>query len=122
MEEHPTKRRHKIQFAMFHEDCSFDVAEEWVLAQEFTPMRLPFSSKHVAVLPNFGDFTFAKVLLDAQSASFFSRNIARISDSLSRAILWKAFLDMVTDARICSRHYTEVLLANIAEESCDILF
>ena len=51
---------------------------------------------------NYEDHTFAKVILDTRSKIFFSENITKISDILTRTLLWRNFYDLVKSANISS--------------------
>lgn len=54
------------------------------------------SDKLSAVLVNHGDFSFLKVMLDAQSLDFFKENLNKIEDTLIKSLVYKCLYDMVS--------------------------
>lgn len=64
-------------------------------ASSETTLQYDGSKQFKAVLLNYGDYAFIKVLLDPASLDFFKINLIRISDTLTRTLTWKAFYDMV---------------------------
>ena len=113
---------HKIQVAFYRNDCKADVLDCLVMPQEWTTIAYNASRQYCAVLPNFGDHTFAKVCIDPVSLSFFRKNFGRIDDSLTRAMLWSIFFNMVSEARIPSTEFVEFFISNIAQEGCEGVF
>lgn len=75
-----------------------------------------------AVLLNYGDWGFIKVLLDDISIEFFKNNLHKINDVLTRTLIWRSFYDMVRDAKISSEEYIEFFMKAFSlEESDDII-
>ena len=75
------------------------------------------ANNYKAVLLNFEDHTFAKVLLDKASIDFFSsENIVKIKDTLTRTLIWRSFFDMVKDGIISSIRYIDIFERNIPNE------
>lgn len=107
-EEYPTLRPHKIKIAFFKEDCTYDVIEAFIKPEKVTEIRFNASNKYKAVLLNFDDHTFAKVVIDSKSLNFFSSNMVKISDTLTRTLCWRSFFDMVKDGIIPSTRYIEI--------------
>ena len=77
------------------EDCSFDVVEAFVKPQPETVIEYDGSKQYKAVLLNYGDQTFARIGFDSQSHSFFSENVNKIDDVLTRTLIWKNLYDSV---------------------------
>ncbi len=63
------------------------------------------SKGYAAVLLNFEDWGYLKLVLDRHSVDFFSRNLSRIPDLLSRSLIWRSFFDMVKDSKITAEKY-----------------
>ena len=53
---------------------------------------------------------------------FFSNNLEKIKDILSRTLIWRSFFDMLKDAQITSTQYIEVFTKNITKEESDSIF
>lgn len=71
---------------------------------------------------NYDDQSFVKHVLDRQSVEFFSKNLCRVPDVMSRQLIWRTFYDMVKDSKITSQKYVEIFLNNIAQETYDSIF
>lgn len=52
-----------------------------------------------ALLPNYNDIGFIKVVFDEFSLKIFSRNLSKIEGSLSRLLIIRALYDMVKDGK-----------------------
>ncbi len=75
------------------------------------------------MLLNYEDHTFAKIIIDEASLNFFSSsNLVKISDTLTRTLIWRSFYDMVKDSKISSLRYIDIFQANIANEKSDSIF
>ena len=77
--------------------------EVTVLPQEKTQLTLPIKQDTVAVLLNHEDLTFAKVEIDDRSRQYFGQSLKEVPSSVSRAIIWKSYLDMVKSSSITSK-------------------
>lgn len=80
------------------------------------------SQKYKAVLLNYEDFSFVKIVIDKVSMNYFSNNLDKIKDILSRTLIWRSFFDMLKDAQITSTQYIEVFTKNITKEESDSIF
>jgi aminopeptidase N len=69
------------------------------------------------ILPNIGDYTFIKVILDAQTRETLAKHISQIDDPHARALFWLALWDGAMDAEYPLSDYTEVALRHAADES-----
>lgn len=104
--QHPTLRRHKIQVALFDENANVTVIP--VLLNEATETIVEYDAsktQYKAVLLNYGDWGFIKVLLDDVSIQFFRQNLHKINDVMTRTLIWRAFFDMVRDGKLSSEEY-----------------
>ena len=108
LKEFPTLRRHKMKIALFQKDGSFDTINVVLKNQEETIIELK-GKLYVAALPNYGDETFIKVLLDKQSLEFFKHNLNLVVEPGARILIWRAFYDMVRDAKIASFEFLELV-------------
>ncbi|MEV4813445.1 aminopeptidase N [Micromonospora avicenniae] len=100
-ESHPVLRPHRIGVGRYAADGTVDRVEVDVAADapdgrtvldELT--GLPAAR---LLLPNDGDFTFAKVRLDPASADAVPLVLPGLADPLARALLWREALDAATD-------------------------
>jgi hypothetical protein len=118
---HATLRRHKLKVAFFDEACKLKNVFDVVLQpQELTKVVIngPFS----AVLPNYGDEAFIKVLLDERSLHLFQEHLENLPDSLSRALVWLSLHDMAQDGKLSSEEYLDVFVRKARfEASPDLL-
>ncbi len=62
------------------------------------------------LLPNDGDFTFAKIRLDKASSQTAVAHLGQIEDSLSRALVWASAWDMTRDAELSTNDYLTMAL------------
>jgi hypothetical protein len=76
-----------------------------------TEVKFDPANNYQAVLLNYQDQTFIKILLDELSLDFFRRNLTKINDDLTRTLIWRSLYDTVRDAKICSEEYMDFLLA-----------
>jgi aminopeptidase N len=61
-------------------------------------------------------------VLDSQSIEFFSKNLNKVPDVMSRQLIWRTFYDMVKDTKITSEKYVEIFINNIGQETYDSIF
>lgn len=120
--EHPTLRPHKIKIGLFREDFSVDVIETLLQPQEINEVSYDGSQGYKAILLNYEDHTFVKNNIDETSRQFFADNLSKVSDVLSRTLIWRSFFDMVKDAKITSIQYIDFVLKNIGTEVSDSIF
>ena len=79
-----------------------EVKSVFIKAEKLTKITYDGSKKVQAVLLNYEDECFVKVSLDDRSLEFFKNNLDKISDILSRNLVWRALYDMVHDGKIAS--------------------
>lgn len=121
-EEYPTLRPHKIKIGLFKEDLSVDVVETLLHPQPVNEIKYDGSKGYKAILLNYEDHTFAKNNIDQVSREFFSNNLEKIDDVLSRTLIWRSFFEMVKDAKITSRDFIDFVVKNISNEKSDSIF
>jgi len=64
------------------------------------------------VYPNYQDWAFVKVNLDARSFKTTQNYLAQIQDQLLRSMLWQSLWDSVRDGKLPLNEYLHVALAN----------
>ena len=69
------------------------------------------------VLVNDGDLAYAKIRMDEESLVFATRNIASITDSLTRGVVMASAWDMTRDGEMAARDYLDLALAAVPDES-----
>lgn len=85
-------------------------------------MEYDGSKEYKAILLNYEDHTFVKNNIDQVSRDFFSNNLSKIEDVLSRTLIWRSFFEMVKDAQITSADLIQFVIKNIANEKSDSIF
>jgi aminopeptidase N len=69
------------------------------------------------VLPNDGDFSYAKVRLGPRSWHALTSGLSDLADPLSRAVAWNTLRDMVRDAELAPRRYLELAARHLPAET-----
>ncbi len=67
--------------------------------------------------PNYQDFDFVKVELDARSLATTKAALRTIEDPMLRSMTWTALWDMVRDAKLTVQSYGELAKANLPAET-----
>ena len=62
---------------------------------------------------NHQDLSFVKVNIDGKSTNFLKENLKNIDDVLLRSLVWKNFYEMVKDASINMKEYSEIIINNV---------
>ncbi len=110
--EHPTIRPHVVEVAIVRDDPGLLDIESHRVDITGDSQAIPTAVGGVApvlVFPNYGDHTYAKVLLDSASLDFTKRRLEEISDPLLRQQLWTSLWDMVRDQRFSSLDYLRLV-------------
>ena len=89
--EHQTYRVHKIKVGHYLENGQADVLEVLVWPKEETVVEYNGSKNYKAVLLNYEDHGYLKNTIDPTSLEFLQKNIHKIQDNLSRALIWSSF-------------------------------
>jgi aminopeptidase N len=69
------------------------------------------------LLLNDGDLTFAKIRFDEASQAALAQTLPRLTDSLSRALVWAAVADMVRDAEAPATLFVDLCAAALPSET-----
>lgn len=72
-----------------------------------------------AVMLNYGDQAFVKLLLDDISLEFYKTNLHLIQDELTRTLIWRSFFDMVRDGKLSTEEYVDIFTNAIIHETSD---
>ena len=124
--EWPTIRRHRIAIGLYDEladedmrahlmrtsSIEIDVTGERTEVPELVGVKQP-----ELLLLNDNDLTYAKIRLDERSLRTAVSDLARIEDSLARALVWGAAWDMTRDAEMTATDFVHLVLANIGDET-----
>jgi aminopeptidase N len=124
--EHSTLRRHRIGIGLYdtvpneqgdarlvrRAYLETDVDGERTAIPELVGVHQPD-----LLLLNDGDLTYAKIRLDERSLETVVSGLARLDDSLARALCWGAAWDMTRDADLSATDFVTLVLGNIALET-----
>eukprot|EP00330_Aristerostoma_sp_ATCC50986_P010663 CAMPEP_0114591774 /NCGR_PEP_ID=MMETSP0125-20121206/13742_1 /TAXON_ID=485358 ORGANISM="Aristerostoma sp., Strain ATCC 50986" /NCGR_SAMPLE_ID=MMETSP0125 /ASSEMBLY_ACC=CAM_ASM_000245 /LENGTH=336 /DNA_ID=CAMNT_0001790037 /DNA_START=98 /DNA_END=1108 /DNA_ORIENTATION=- len=116
LEEFPCNRFIKVQVALFDENGKVTEIKDAIINKSTTTIDYDGSKKPKAVFPNFGDQGYVKVKLDDDSKSFFSKNIQKIDDELTRAGIWWSLSRGVTDGEVNPLVFIESAIAGLQFE------
>ncbi len=124
--EHPTLRRHRLGIGLYDEvpdddggsrllrrtSLEVDVEGPITTIDQLVGVRQPD-----LLLLNDGDLSYAKIRLDERSLATVVGGLARLDDSLARALCWGATWDMTRDAEMTATDFVTLVLGNIAQET-----
>lgn len=112
----PTLRQQKVQVALFQADkpgFSLRKKVSVIYQGEKTQVNELIGTKCPdLVYPNYQDWAFVKVNLDARSFNTTKQYLAQIEDPLLRSMLWQSLWDSVKDGKLPLNEYLAVALAN----------
>ena len=122
----PTIRRHRIGIGVYDEvtnergevrlvrrtSIETDVTGERTEIPELVGVKQPD-----LLLLNDDDLTYAKIRLDDRSLATVIEDLAKLEDSLPRALVWGAAWDMTRDAEMSATDFVHLVLANIGQET-----
>ncbi|RYC13200.1 aminopeptidase N [Nocardioides zhouii] len=121
-EDWPTLRRHRLGIGLYDENADghlvrrdyleIDVEGASTLVPELVGVKQP-----ALLLLNDQDHAYAKIRLDERSLATAISSLSTFEDSLPRALVWGAAWDMTRDGEMRTRDWTELVLANIGEET-----
>jgi aminopeptidase N len=122
----PTLRRHRIGIGLYdavpdsegssrlvrRTSVETDVTGERTEVAELIGTKQPD-----LLLLNDDDLTYAKIRLDERSLATVVADLAKLDDSLARALCWGAAWDMTRDAEMRATDFVHLVLANIGHET-----
>ena len=119
--DYPTLRRHRIGIGMY------DAVDGHLVRRSTIEVDIHGASTEIPelvgqkqpdlLLLNDGDLTYAKIRLDERSLATVVGGLARLDDSLARALCWGAAWDMTRDAELSASAFVDLVLANIGTET-----
>lgn len=68
------------------------------------------------ILPNVDDYDYIKIRFDAKSMDFLKGNMALVTDSATKMIIWRTLWDMVRDQELKASDYFEMAIKRIPDE------
>ncbi len=115
-------RPHRLAIGLYHDDGTALVRTgriELDIAGERTPVEeLVGQSQPDLLLVNDDDLTYCKLRLDEHSLrTLRGGGIARLADSLPRALAWSAAWDMTRDGELPTRDYVALVLSGAQAET-----
>ncbi|MEO3813974.1 aminopeptidase N [Sphaerisporangium sp. B11E5] len=69
------------------------------------------------VLPNDGDLTYCRIVLDPRSVETVVHRIGRLTDPMARSLCWTAAWDMVRHGELPPRRFLAMVLGGLAAET-----
>ncbi|QAY70466.1 aminopeptidase N [Xylanimonas protaetiae] len=120
--DHPTLRPHRLGIGYYSLDAAGAVVRtHQVIVDVDGPVtavpELVGTQRPGLVLLNDDDLAFAKVRLDADSLAFAVANLAKISDSLTRGVIWGSAWDAVRDGEAPASSFVDLVLNNVSAET-----
>jgi aminopeptidase N len=120
-EDWPTLRRHRLGIGLYDDVDGRLVRRDYVeidVEGDSTDVPDLVGVKQPALLLlNDEDHAYAKIRLDERSLATAITGLATFEDSLPRALVWGATWDMTRDGEMRARDWTDLVLANIGQES-----
>lgn len=114
---HAKLRYHKMKVGFFGANGKLLEEQEIILQNQPETVVESTAVGVQAVVPNIGDWTFIKIVLDAASLEYMKKNISLIEDELTRNLVWRSLFDMVRDCRILkSTDLLDLLITHIPQE------
>jgi aminopeptidase N len=116
---HTTLRPHKIIAELYDADLNLTTSLTVnVQAQGVTEVvELHGTPAPAFVLLNGGDKAFVKVLLNPSSLAVLKENLYKISEPLSRQLIYRALWDMVRDLKLSGAEFADVVSSHLARET-----
>ena len=97
LKEHPTLRYHKLKLAALDHNCEIVFVKEFILENKsITKIKLD-NKNYKALITNYEDWGYIKMILDKNSLKFLEKNLSRIKCNLTLLLVIRSFFDMVRD-------------------------
>jgi len=117
-------RMHMMDIAFYDKDFHMKTYERQLI--EAKPETILFKLKGETapkcILLNVNDYAFCKIFLDTDSIHSFQQNLNKVSDNLTRMLVWRAFWDMVRDGIASSQEFLKLVVAQIPYENVELIF
>ena len=88
---------HRIKIGLVKEDGQIDAIDALIQPAESTKVSYNGSNGYKAVIMNYEDHSFVRNVIDKPSMSYFSSNLDRIKDIMSKTLIWGTFYGMIKD-------------------------
>lgn len=102
LQEYPTLRFHRIDVGFLDADGKLIKVEEAIL-ENTSETKLAISggvpANTVAVIPNYNDYSFIKIIFDDASQHWFEDNLQKVQEPLSQGLVLRGLFEGVRDAR-----------------------
>jgi aminopeptidase N len=112
----PAGRQHAVTVGWYAADGRVEQVPVVVGGDE-TPVPFEQYDGTGFLLPDCGDETWAKVVLDPQSMAEVAEALPRIDDLLGRAVVWAALREALLDARVSPSAYLDVVESALPAEA-----
>jgi aminopeptidase N len=121
-DDYPTLRPHRIDLALFDEGSTGNPILREAIALDVegastTVETLVGVAAPAAILPNYNDHGYAKLILDECTLDFVCDRLEQFDDSFVRLLLWRILWDMVRDQKLRSQEYLALVLNKLPSET-----
>lgn len=121
-EEYQMLRFHMVNVAFFTIDGSYTTQKVLIKDTEQTQVTYDASAGIVGILVNEGHQDFMKYRFDYASEDYFVKNINRITDPLTRMLIWAYMNEEVRDGLKKVVDYRDEVLIEISKEPEDTVY
>lgn len=109
--------KQKIIVGIFGEDLRFDEVEVWIGDErEKQDVKIP-NLQNKYFLLNYGDHGYFRTYIEEQTSVFLSWNLSKISDSLTRGLVWRSLIGMIKACKLKMRVLFDFIFNNIPTET-----
>lgn len=116
LQEYQSNKYMKVNVAFFNKDGVAVEIKEVIINKEITKVEFDKTKKPVFVFPNYSDQSYIKVKIDPSSLCCFSTCINKISEDLTRAVIWHSLYIMMQDGEVCSPKFFDYACQGISVE------
>jgi aminopeptidase N len=117
---YPTLRPHRVDIGLVRDEggkLAVDVLPATIRDAETDIPEARGLTKPGLVFPNYNDYGYAKVALDADSVAFVRESIDRVDDTLLRQLLWSSLWNMVRDQQLKSTEFLALVREKLPSEA-----
>ncbi len=117
-------RMHMLDIAFYDADFKLSTVERIMIEDkpETIIAKVKGMPAPVAVLLNVNDYAYCKVLLDAESIHAFQKNLSKVTDNLTRMIIWRSYWDMVRDGQTSAQEFLKLVVSQCPFENEEAIF
>ncbi len=115
-------RKHSTQVALFYKNKKGLLEPKYLQSVRYEGSRTQVKGFEgrpcpALIMPNFEDYDFAKMRLDAQSLATLESDLSAVTDPLTRQMLWFSLWEMVYDGEYPAQKYIELALRHLPKET-----